>query len=82
MVIGLMMTSLCTEFWQLLLAQGVAFGVGSGLIYIPGLALVTTLFTTKKPFAVGLLSTGTSVGMLLCFTHLAMSTCMSNRSPC
>lgn len=70
MVFSLMMTSLCTQYYQLILAQGVAFGIGSGLIYIPGLALVTTLFTTKKPFAIGLLSTGTSIGMSsvdLCF---------------
>lgn len=63
MVLALMMTSLCTEYYQLILAQGVLFGLGSGLIYIPGMALMTTLFTTKKPFAVGVLSTGTSVGM-------------------
>lgn len=62
MVLGLMMLSLCTQYYQVFLAQAITFGIGSGLIYIPSLALVTTLFTTKKPFAVGLLSTGTSIG--------------------
>lgn len=57
-----MMLSLCTEYWQVFLAQGLVVGFGGGLIYIPAIALVTTQFTTKRPIAVGLASSGSSIG--------------------
>lgn len=34
-VIGIFMTSLCTKYWQLLLAQGILNGVGGGLFFTP-----------------------------------------------
>lgn len=63
-VFGYMMTSLCTQYWQLILAQGICAGVGSGLLYVPALAFVTTSFSTKRPIAVGLTTTGPSIGGL------------------
>ena len=64
-VFGYMMTSLCTEYYQFILAHGVCAGLGSGLLYVPALAFVSTSFTTKRPMAVGLTNTGASIGGII-----------------
>lgn len=64
LVFGMMMTSLCTTYYQFFLAQGICVGLGAGICYIPSIALVSTQFTTKRPFAVGLASTGSSIGKI------------------
>lgn len=33
-VLGMFMTSLCTAFWQVFLAQAVAMGLGFGCLYV------------------------------------------------
>ncbi|KAE8349444.1 putative MFS monocarboxylate transporter [Aspergillus coremiiformis] len=62
---GLMMLSLSTQFYQVFLAQGVCAGLGSGLIYVPALSLVSTRFTTRRGIAIGLVTSGASVGGVL-----------------
>jgi hypothetical protein len=39
-VLGIFTNSLCTEFWQLLLAQGLCTGLGSGIIFCPAMGIV------------------------------------------
>ena len=61
-VLSTFMTSLATEYWQLLIAQGICQGIGSGLAFTPTMALVSTYFTTKRAFAVSGMSSGTATG--------------------
>ncbi|KZF19209.1 MFS general substrate transporter [Xylona heveae TC161] len=61
-VFGMFMTSLCTEYWQLMLAQGLTCGLGSGCLFIPSVAIVSTYFTTKKSFATGIAASGSGLG--------------------
>ena len=61
-VFGMMMTSICTTYWQVLLAQGVTVGIGYGCLFLPSVAIVSQYFTTKKSFAFGVASTGSSIG--------------------
>lgn len=63
-VFGMMMTSICTNYWQVFLAQGVAVGTGNGCLFLPSVAIVSQYFTTKKAFAFGIASTGSSIGQL------------------
>lgn len=65
MVLGLMMLSLCTEYYQVMLAQGICFGVGAGLVYVPGLAFVTGSFAKLRAYAVAVTTTGASVGGII-----------------
>jgi MFS family permease len=59
LVFSLEMLSLCTEYYQIILAQGLGYGLGSGLIYVPALAFVTASFPPKtRAYAVGVLTTG------------------------
>lgn len=62
-VFGMMMLSLCTSYYQILLAQGIVVGLGAGLVYIPALALISTQFTKNRPFAIGCASSGSSIGL-------------------
>ncbi|KIW65977.1 hypothetical protein PV04_08190 [Phialophora macrospora] len=59
---GIFMTSLCTVFWQLVLAQGFCCGLGAGIFFCPTIGVVTTYFDKNRGLAVAILSSGNSVG--------------------
>lgn len=61
-VVGQMMLSLSTEYYQIMLSQGFCSGIGSGLLYVPSIALVNTMFTTKRSVAMGIVTSGASIG--------------------
>ncbi|KAF2105052.1 MFS transporter, MCP family, solute carrier family 16, member 10 [Rhizodiscina lignyota] len=61
-LIGIFTNSLCTNVWQLILAQGVCTGLGSGIIFCPTTALVTTYFQRNRALAVAIMSSGNSAG--------------------
>ena len=62
---GLLMTSICKNYWQLMLAQGVCVGLGSGCLFVPSIAVVATYFTTKRALATGIAVGGSSVGGII-----------------
>ncbi|USW56818.1 Putative AMP-dependent synthetase/ligase, short-chain dehydrogenase/reductase SDR, ANL [Septoria linicola] len=62
LVTGLMMLSLATEYYQIMLSQGVLVGICCGLLYIPSVALVPLYFKAKRGLALGLATAGGSVG--------------------
>ncbi|KAL1297525.1 hypothetical protein AAFC00_006098 [Neodothiora populina] len=41
-VFGSLMTSLCNKYWQVMLAQSVTVGLGSGCLFIPSVAIMFT----------------------------------------
>src|SRR5271163_3890956 len=75
---GLMMTSLCNEYWQFFLAQGIVTGLGLSLTYLnlpPGrirladvgrfqtcMLCLNTWFLKKRGLAMGLMVSGSSLG--------------------
>lgn len=60
-VFGLLMTSLVTQFYQALLAQGICVGLGMGLLLNPSVALPSTWFDRRRGLAVGIVSSGASI---------------------
>ncbi|KAK4863156.1 hypothetical protein LT330_001934 [Penicillium expansum] len=64
-VFALMMTSLCKEFYQFLLAQGVVFGISMGLATWPMLALVGQYIKLKRAAAMGIVLAGSSLGGII-----------------
>lgn len=56
------MTSLCTQYWAVMLAQGICVGLGSGCLFVPSVAILPQYFTTKKAFANGIAASGSSLG--------------------
>jgi MFS family permease len=64
-VFGMMMTSLCAAYWQVILAQGLCVGIGSGCLFIPSVAIVSTYFSTKKALATGIAASGSSIAGII-----------------
>lgn len=76
-VVAIFMLSLCTEYWQVMLAQGVAFGIGTAGVSLPALVLVSQWFSTKRGLATGIVSAGSSCGIVeaplpLCSARLTL----------
>ncbi|KAF2741252.1 MFS general substrate transporter [Polyplosphaeria fusca] len=61
-VFGLMMTSLCTEYWQFVLAQGICSPLGLNAIFNCALASITTWFLKKRGAAFGIAAAGSGLG--------------------
>ena len=59
---GFFMTSICKEYWQFVLAQGICTGIGNGALFVPSIAILPQYFTTKKALANGLAASGSSLG--------------------
>ncbi|KAF1970113.1 MFS general substrate transporter, partial [Bimuria novae-zelandiae CBS 107.79] len=60
-VIGMVITSVCEQYWQLLLAQGVCVGIGSGTLAFTSAAIIPFYFTERRMLAAGIVSTGSSI---------------------
>lgn len=74
-VFGMMMTSICHEYWQFVLAQGVVVGIGNGLLFLPSLAIVPQYFSKNKALASGIMAAGSSIGT---FLRIPTDRCHSN----
>ncbi|EKG12020.1 Cytochrome c oxidase copper chaperone [Macrophomina phaseolina MS6] len=61
-VLSVCMLSLCKTYWQVMLAQGVAFGFAASGLSLPAMTLATQWFSTKRGLAVGVVSCGSSLG--------------------
>lgn len=61
-VLSVFMMSLCSEYYQLLLAQGIMMGLGNGLLYVPGLALVGRSFKKHRSIAMAITTCGAPTG--------------------
>lgn len=61
-VFGLMMTSICKEYWQFMLAQGVLTGFAMSMLQVPAFASVSQYFDKKRGAALGLVVSGSSIG--------------------
>ena len=46
------------QYYQLFLSQGIGMGLGSGLIYIPCLAVQSHHWRTRRALALGIVFTG------------------------
>ena len=61
-VFGMIITSICSEYWQFVLAQGVVVGIGNGLLFLPSIAIVPQYFSQNKALASGIVAAGSSIG--------------------
>ncbi|KAF8624710.1 hypothetical protein AX17_007041 [Amanita inopinata Kibby_2008] len=65
--VALFMLSLShkNHYYQVFLAQGVCFGLSSGLTYIPSLTIVSHFFQQQRPLAMGIVAAGSALGAVL-----------------
>ncbi|KAI1335777.1 putative MFS monocarboxylate transporter [Xylariaceae sp. FL0016] len=62
---GMMATSFCGSYCQVMLAQGVCVGIGTGFLYIPSVAIIPQYFYRRKALAMGIVTSGSSLGGVL-----------------
>jgi MFS family permease len=61
-VFGLMMTSISTEYWHFILAQGICSPIGASAIFYPAMSSVSTWFFHRRALAFGVMASGSSLG--------------------
>jgi len=61
-LLGVFTTSAVSQYWQLVLSQGIVQGVGNGILFTPAVALVSTYFMKRRAFALGVAACGAPVG--------------------
>ncbi|CAG8953951.1 hypothetical protein HYFRA_00010912 [Hymenoscyphus fraxineus] len=64
-VFGMMMLSLCTQYWQVFLSQGLTVGLGLGCLFLPSVAVLAHYFSKRKSAALGIASAGGSLGGII-----------------
>ncbi|KKA27276.1 hypothetical protein TD95_005210, partial [Thielaviopsis punctulata] len=64
-MVGVFTASAATQYWQLLLSQGICFGLGNGCLFCPTVATVSTYFSTHRVLAIGIAACGTATGGLV-----------------
>ncbi|KAK9428110.1 MFS general substrate transporter [Lipomyces doorenjongii] len=64
-VFAMMMTSLCKEYYQFILAQGVLGGIDVGFLFTPAVSAINHYFTRKRGMALGISTGGSSIGGVL-----------------
>ncbi|KAI0923643.1 hypothetical protein AcV5_009127 [Taiwanofungus camphoratus] len=58
----LLLASFISEVWQLIMLQGVIFGVGGGLLYFPTMLLLPQWFVRRRGLAAGIIFSGSGLG--------------------
>ncbi|KAK7205747.1 putative monocarboxylate permease [Myxozyma melibiosi] len=61
-VLGLMMTSICNSYGPILVCQGIIAPIGAAFVYYSAVAAVPTYFHRRRGLAMGIASSGSSVG--------------------
>ncbi|KAJ7128299.1 hypothetical protein C8R46DRAFT_1237068 [Mycena filopes] len=61
-VFAIMMTSISTQYYQYLLAHGIVFGLGVGMLFYPSMSSVSTYFSKYRATALGIVASGSSFG--------------------
>ncbi|WWD02979.1 hypothetical protein V865_001022 [Kwoniella europaea PYCC6329] len=64
-IICIFMTSLCKEFWETFLSQGLGLGMGIGIILLPSFSIMSQYFNKKRALAMGVAVTGSSIGAIV-----------------
>ena len=60
--LGTRITSLCSSYYQLVLAQGVCVGLGAACFWVPSVAILATYFDSKRNLMTAIAVAGSSIG--------------------
>lgn len=59
---GLMMTSMSSSFWQIMLSQAIAVGLAGGSLFIPSVAILPQYSKKKRALVNGIAASGSGIG--------------------
>ena len=62
LVLALLITSFCNQYWQLVLVQGVMTGIAMGLVFGSGVIILMSYFSRRMGIATGIAAAGASTG--------------------
>ncbi|KAJ2997793.1 hypothetical protein HDV02_005162 [Globomyces sp. JEL0801] len=62
--VSLLLASFSNQYWQIILTQGVLFGMGCAIAYFPALTIIAHYFSARKGMATGFAVAGSGVGGL------------------
>ncbi|KAF3935375.1 hypothetical protein ABW20_dc0100326 [Dactylellina cionopaga] len=62
LVVSVMLTSVCKEYYQFLLCQGILGGICQGALFTPAVGVIGQYFNKKRAAAMGLVVAGSSLG--------------------
>ncbi|KAL1899622.1 hypothetical protein Cpir12675_001393 [Ceratocystis pirilliformis] len=65
LTLGVMMTSLATEYWQFIMSLSILTGIGTSLVFTPSFAAPGHWFLRRRGLATGVAATGGSVGGII-----------------
>ncbi|KAK9468202.1 major facilitator superfamily domain-containing protein [Lipomyces arxii] len=60
--VGIMLTSICNSYGPILVCQGIVAPLGTACVYNASMGSVTTYFKRRRSLALGIMSSGSSVG--------------------
>lgn len=63
--LGIFTASASTQYWQMILSQGVCCGLGSGCLVTPAVSVVSTYFDKRRSLAIGFATCGSVTGGLV-----------------
>ena len=61
-VFGIMMNSLSTKYYQVMLSQGLCMGIGMGFLWVPSLGICVQYFEKYRSIAITIAAAGGSIG--------------------
>ncbi|KAJ2776478.1 hypothetical protein H4R18_005647 [Coemansia javaensis] len=65
MGLSLVIASFCVDTpWKLIVTQGIVFGLGAALVFIPSVSIPSQWFNKHRPLAVGVAVSGSGIGGL------------------
>ncbi|KAF9882863.1 hypothetical protein FE257_004949 [Aspergillus nanangensis] len=65
LVISVMLSSIASQYYQFMLAQGALGGIASGLIFTPAVSCAGQYFTTLRAMAMGVVLSGGALGGII-----------------
>ncbi|KAH6576427.1 hypothetical protein BASA50_002328 [Batrachochytrium salamandrivorans] len=63
--ISMMLASFSTALWQMIITQGLLFGIGTSLSHIPGISILPDWFIKRRGLATGIAVAGSGLGGLM-----------------
>lgn len=61
-ILSILMTGLCSQYWQLMLSKGIVVGLGSRCLFLPSIAVLPQYFEKRRALATRIGSSGSAVG--------------------